>query len=547
MVEKPLGRHLADWIFMIVMLLGFLYQIIIFYRVIQVAPDVGFTTDEVFMKLAKNLHEHGVSGDKVAASGEILPNTWRTPLFPVASALVYAVFGPDTRWALVMNNVFYALAVILTFFLGRRLHPWGGVFAALFVILDPIYLYTINSVMADAVFHLLLTWLLLHVVWMLQNGITITRVTVAAILICLQELARPAGMYLWIILSLIIAVHLWRRASWQHIAKLIGIVMVLHFATVGLWSLRNYNAGSLFKFECMSGDHLLRFHFPVVESERLSISVDEGSRRIHERFDADLNRLTTTREQEAFVGEANKIMFRETFPWSLWVMIKMFPTLYIGFPPDFFTLFFSPEEQEHFNTYLRDHATYSRSWSERLKFVHFLLDNGYWLIIALGLFSKIVNSTLLVLAVVGAVKMVRVTDRTQRDIGIFLALFVVQMTLISTVYGMARYRLPIMPAVDILAFYALWSFFQQRSKALKAIPAGQPASPTPPVSNNKTATSAPPTATPGTGNKALTSSLAKSAAASSDRSAKSSAASSDKPAKSAAASSDRSAKSAAAS
>ncbi|MBF0322137.1 MAG: glycosyltransferase family 39 protein [Magnetococcales bacterium] len=361
MTGSPLGRHKADWVFMVMMIVGFLYQIVIFHRVMQVAPDVGFTTDEVFMNLAKNLYEHGVMGDRIDAAGNVVPNTWRTPLFPVAAALVYEILGPETRWALVLNNACYGLAVILTFFLGRRLHPWGGVFAAFFVLLDPIFLYTVNSVMADAAFHLLVTWLLLHMIWMLQEGVTYPRVAVLAILISLQELARPAGMHLWMVVCITLLAHLWRRASWRRMAACIAMILVVHFATVGLWSLRNAQAGGLFKFVGMSGDHLLRFHFPVVESERLSISVDEGSRRIHERFDADLNKLQTTKEQEAFVEAANKTMFLETFPWSLWVMVKMFPTLYIGFPPDFFSLFHTPEERSRFDAYLREHATYSRS------------------------------------------------------------------------------------------------------------------------------------------------------------------------------------------
>ncbi|MBF0152441.1 MAG: glycosyltransferase family 39 protein [Magnetococcales bacterium] len=401
---------------MIVMVLGFFYQIVVFQRVMQIAPDVGFTTDPLLMKLSWNLHEHGVMGETVDASGVIVPDTLHVPLFPALTALVFHVFGPESRWALVMNNACFALAVVLTFFLGRRLHPWGGVFIALFLVVDPIFLHAVNAVMADAVFHVLIAWLLLHGIWMLQKGVTMARVMVAALLICLQELAHPVGKYLWVALCVTLVVHLWQRTRWRRVAAYVGVIMALHFATIGLWSLRNAMAGGSYSFVQVSGDA------------------------------------------------------------SFWETLNMFPAHYLAFPSDFFSLFFTSGELEHFNDHLRQHAADARSWQEWMAFVRFLLDHGYWSIPLMEIFSKVVNAFMPVLALAGTLLTWRRIDRQDRDIGLFLALFIIFVTVASLPYATGHSRLPIVSAMALLAFHTLWLFFRGRKDGYASMVVPEPTS-----------------------------------------------------------------------
>ncbi|MBF0426669.1 MAG: glycosyltransferase family 39 protein [Magnetococcales bacterium] len=410
MTGKPLGRHAADWILMLVLVVGFSCQVVVFHRVIQLLPDTGFSIGGAFARLAANLGQHGTIGEMSEAAGVVLPDTRHAPLFPAVMALVYRAFGMEARWALVVNNFCYALTLVLTFLLGRRLHPWGGVFVVLFVVLDPLFLYASNAVTPDALFLLLTVWLMWHVLWVLREGVTARRVAGVAVLLSLLELAQPIGLYAWLAVGGAIAFHQWRRIPWRYLLMLLGVIVFVQAGTVGLWSLRQVMAGGTFSFAATNG---------------------------------------------AGLGE----------------MIGAFPALYLSLPVDLFALFLDPEGQEHLGAYLGHHAILARSWSEWLTAVRQLVASGYGSLVAVDLFSKVASLSLLILAVAGAWRSRRDTDRAAAATGLFLALLFVCFVAGSAVYATGNYRLPMVPVVNLLAFYAVWGIVRPGSAAVAATPA----------------------------------------------------------------------------
>ncbi|MBF0177587.1 MAG: glycosyltransferase family 39 protein [Magnetococcales bacterium] len=455
----------------IIVLLVFcvLYQILVYNKVVIYYPELGFTPDPGNMVKSLNLYKYGVIGLGDDPS-HIVPDTMRPPLFPVVAAAVFWVFGPKMQWILIINNIFFFASVFLTFLLGRRIHPWGGIFAALFIVADPIYLQCINAVETDALFHLLITWLLLHVVWMLQSGITSARVIVTAILIALEELTRPIGMYVWVAVCAIILIHLWGRVKWTRVGKWIAIVLVIHFATIGLWTARNVMVGGLPLFAGVGIYNFWNDHFPRVEAARLSIPLYEAEKKIHARFGPGLEKLHDRKEKESYMLDACLTMLKETFPWSFYIIARGSMEMFLGYPIDFNAVFYNKESVKYIVTYLLQESYYAASWNDRMKLLKYLSDGGFFMVILFGVISKIFNAILLIFGVAGAIRMIFWDDRVKRDVGLFLIMFVGIMTLIASTGAIARFRIPIMPAINVLAIYGILSWWERKRSAGVAAP-----------------------------------------------------------------------------
>jgi len=100
--------------------------IILFWREWSVtSPDVPY-----YLSLAKNIY-HGAGYVDVDRS----PQIYRGPVFPMLISLSYFLFGEYFRSALIMERIFWALTVLVSYFLGRSLYNQRtGFLAALFVL-----------------------------------------------------------------------------------------------------------------------------------------------------------------------------------------------------------------------------------------------------------------------------------------------------------------------------------------------------------------------------------------------------------------------------
>ena len=128
-------------------------QLIYFVRIQSIYPGFGLTTEHYYSEPAVNVLRHGTYG--FGESPDIERTTKRPPLYSVVLAGIYGVLGVDERLALVFNNAFLVLTVLVAYLIGRTFSPKIGVLAALLFALDPIGLINANKNQADALYGLL--------------------------------------------------------------------------------------------------------------------------------------------------------------------------------------------------------------------------------------------------------------------------------------------------------------------------------------------------------------------------------------------------------
>lgn len=157
--------------------------------------------------------------------------SWRAPFYPFFLAGVYGVFGYDHDAVKLVQAVVGALAAVLVFALGRRLHPpsalWAGSAAALY---GPL-VGSAGEVMTETwfVFFLLLGSLLLYDT---SRGAVLLS---GGVVVGLAALTRPVGLLLLAAYGLATFLSAgpagWRRVLWV----LAGVLLVL-----APWTGRNW-------------------------------------------------------------------------------------------------------------------------------------------------------------------------------------------------------------------------------------------------------------------------------------------------------------------
>nr|CAX83750.1 uncharacterized protein [uncultured bacterium] len=455
MASGKASWHRPDGWFLLLLGLSLIYQVAVHHFVQGVLPGVGYTTDPVYRELAFNLFDSGT----FSTGSPPEPNTWRTPLQPLLAAGFLFLFGPGDHAFFIMNNVLFCAALIVTYCMGRLWHPWLGLLMAALVVADPIYLSNVHIISAEIPFFLTTVLFLYSALWMFRRGVTTRRVILCSLFLVLQEYARPAGMYHWIVLSLALLVFLWGREPVSRILLLVTIVATIHFAGTGLWILRNVAVGGTAQFVGQSGIHIVNYHLPDVLMLRYGLSGSEVEQLIKTpQFKDALARARTPKERDELFMRTAQDLLREHWLYSIRYMLqKSFPRLFFSLSPDAPTLFTSPERfralQDHFATV----SSGLPGWEKLLDQVTYLVRNNHWPTLWGAVMAWLVNPLLLLLGLWGAWGMIREQHRDLRATGWLLLLFIGVMAAIHLIYSLARYRIPIMPAVNLLAGYALLS------------------------------------------------------------------------------------------
>ncbi|HCC79308.1 MAG: hypothetical protein A2X25_06280 [Chloroflexi bacterium GWB2_49_20] len=95
-------------------------------------PPGGYTSSDVsyYLSLAKNLfHGNGY------VNPDLSPSIYRGPIFPLLISLSYSLFGESFRSAVILERIFWALTILITYILGGQLfNQRVGFFASFFVL-----------------------------------------------------------------------------------------------------------------------------------------------------------------------------------------------------------------------------------------------------------------------------------------------------------------------------------------------------------------------------------------------------------------------------
>jgi hypothetical protein len=185
------------------------------------------------------------------ATGPIVPDTIRTPVYPLLIAAFMAVGASLRALTLLQHILVVALAALLQVTLRQRVSPICGAVAALLVALHPAVVDTANVVLTE-VFTAAIVAAAVASLYRSMIGRSSALAALAGGLLGVASLTRPIVMYLPLIL---IAVLIIRRIPWRAVIVFAVASCVLPLA----WSLRNYEKTGVATVSSIAGEDLLLY------------------------------------------------------------------------------------------------------------------------------------------------------------------------------------------------------------------------------------------------------------------------------------------------
>lgn len=193
---------------------------------------------------AQNLLATGVYGRTAGVPDALIP-----PLYSVALAGVYGLFGRGSLQVALFHTALDALCLVLLYHTARRLLPQGraiGLLAGIFYALYP-YLIFQNLTLIDTPFFMALLFTWVYLLILLRERPSFDRQTLllalgAGLILGLGMLARP------ILPPLAIFAAVWflfRLSLWQTIARLLPVALVSALV-LSMWIVRNYGVYNAF-------------------------------------------------------------------------------------------------------------------------------------------------------------------------------------------------------------------------------------------------------------------------------------------------------------
>jgi hypothetical protein len=206
------------------------------------------------------LREHQfVALDRVAyavpsrafAPGPLVPDTIRTPVYPLVIAAFMAIGATLRALTLLQHLLVVGLAALLQIRLRQRVSPVCGAAAALLVALHPAVVDTASVVLTETVTAAITAAALASLYTSMIRRST-GFAALAGALSGLASLTRPIVLYLPLIL---VAVLLVRRIPWR-----VVIVFAVAFSVLPLaWTLRNYARTGVATVSSIAGEDLLLY------------------------------------------------------------------------------------------------------------------------------------------------------------------------------------------------------------------------------------------------------------------------------------------------
>lgn len=425
----------------------------------------GFVAEEYYQRVAENILRFGVHSDAVVGDSVAPPgSSFRPPLYPIVLAVLFWLFGSEPVVGALFGACIYAVSVPLAFWAFLSISRVAAMGAAIVMALDPIYWVHSVSSQSDALF---LALVLLASGFSLRfvRRPSLKLVLALATFLALATLTRAAMVYYWIPLFAVI----WflvqstegKRIASGYVLAFLGVQLIL----VGGWTLRNAVVADDAHFASMRSAHLMSFSAPEVLAQRDGISFVEARRILNEQLaeTPGFGSLEGAAKRSAQSSFATRFMLANPVALVQNVVGNAI-SMYLSFPWEGPSAFLGPSRLKQAIAYSSTWSGRFRSLDERLRGLREAAQAGMVFPIVYGFLSKATNALLVVLGLAGALMMVFERGERRR-MAIVMILFIVYLTAVSSVSTQGRFRIPLMPGVGALAFFAIeWVFLVFRRR-----------------------------------------------------------------------------------
>ncbi len=377
------------------------------------------------------------------------PEDFRTPGYPLFLALLFLITG-SWVFSAFLQSLIMASIPILTYFLGEKIfNARVGLVAGFIVALDPLRHFFSSLTLSDAPFTALLLAVFVLFFYAIHDSVNPGRkMFMAGLVLGFAVLVRPIGQFLPIFFILFWFV----QKRWEIRLNLKPAIIFLagFLIVVGAWSIRNQVTFGTWEIASVS-NYNIAYYAELFEQERTGVSLNEQQEKLASELGySDREVMRSMKANDINIRYAKDVLFAHPFEYTYYHLVKTIP---------FFL-----------NDGLRDTARLLGLNDEPLpNFTGFLLDGEFKKFFqTLGVGG--VNATLLImgsgfmfifLILAGYGALVGFKNRESRLAVIFFVGIIFYFALVTGPVSTARYRLPVMPFITILAVSGFISAFHK--------------------------------------------------------------------------------------
>jgi 4-amino-4-deoxy-L-arabinose transferase-like glycosyltransferase len=359
-------------------------------------------------RLGWNLVAHGEYS--LAEAAPRTPDLTRTPVFPLFVACCYWIGGHQPAVAVAAQLVLSVLTLGVLYVLGRRFFDALTALAATALLaFDPLSIRYGTLLLSETLFTLLFYSSLFCVVASLRQPRPVW-MAASILLTGLAVLCRPIALLWPLALLLIFALVAWREKRCYPLLHY-GLFLVGAYAIVSTWVVRNGRVGGVAVLSTVQGINLYYYRAAVVVADQQDLSLGDAQRLLRDRLQEKVEAEHLEYSQEYGLMEK----------WGLEIS---------GAAP-----------KHYLRAHLQGMARMFLPQKPRVALLGWCSSAIYW---GEWLFLVPVYA----LAVVGLVAGLRGPDRLAV---LLLSGVVVYFALLSGPEAYSRFRVPVMPALSLLA------------------------------------------------------------------------------------------------
>jgi 4-amino-4-deoxy-L-arabinose transferase-like glycosyltransferase len=359
-------------------------------------------------RLAWNLVAHGKYS--LAEGAPWTPDLTRTPVFPLFVASCYFIAGHQPAFVVGAQLFLSAITGILVYAIGRRF--FDGITAlagAALLAVDPLSIRYATLLLSETLFTLLLTASLYSVLAYLQKPQP-RWIAAITILTGLMILCRPIAILWPLALAPVFGWMTWRERNWQPLVHC-GIFLGGTFVLVGGWVVRNYQVGGIAVLTTVQGINLYYYRAALTLADEQNLYFADAQQLLRERLQQKV-------EQE-HLDYSKEYSLMEKWGWEI---SESAPKSYLRAHLRGIARMFLPQRRRELLLGLSSGALYWTEWG-------FLA-----MLYGLGLAGLVVG-----------------LFRSDRLAIVVLTGVVVYFACISGPEAYSRFRVPVIPALSVLA------------------------------------------------------------------------------------------------
>jgi len=410
---------------------------------------------------ALSLLKHGAF---VTLNDPSILQTYRPPLYPVYEALMLFIGNGNIISIIIGQIVLLWLAGMITYAMVENILPGKGIVGLVLVVFNPNSLGTAHLVQSDILYMFMVTITLYSLLLYSSKGSFKLSVLIG-LLFGLTCLVRTSGQYLiplfpaiYIIIGLLknsdqsLLTHLHHGLLSSIVAVIVVFPWVQHNASAG-WG---YNLTTPEIKVVYFRDNVI-----YLESILNNKSLNDTGRKVMENEQdyilSNAEKWSQMSEQDKYSAIASYYK-KQLFTYDYKTVIKGFVESWVG-------LFGAGGAANLHNILeLNENKTIqvmanSEKHMTRVDAVFYTLSKSNWMVIFISLFSFIYVISLRILGLIGLISMIK--DREYGTLFILTGI-VTYFMLIALFVGNSRYRLPIEPALIIMAIYGFSAIIKKR-------------------------------------------------------------------------------------